>query len=710
MLAKRDGEGLKQHTQNLLLVLEELRRAIPSLGDEKFWQKLYMVAVFHDLGKATPGFQQMMRDGTPYRFRHEILSAIVAMHYEDKDVATAVLSHHKSLEKIRELLREYENNERDNEGRWPQKEWEALDKEWIRNFLMDQKIEAKELEFKDVKELLRPWVSKRQRKEISPKKRIDNIFLFGALTICDHNASAGVLEVPVLESRNFSSLDQINPYDHQRRAWNTEKNVLLTAPTGSGKTESALGWLRSQLGRRQARAFYVLPYTASINAMVDRLLGEQKGVGDEKYVGLLHGKARFFLYEKYSQKGEGASIKELADLNRKVFKPLKVVTPFQLLKWAFGVKGFERGFVELAGSYLIFDELHVYDPELYRRIIFFLEWLVKRLDVKVFIMSATIPTFVRDHIRDVLGDMEMISPSVALLKEMRRHRVKLLEGGIEDHLKLVYSWLDAGKKVLVVCNTVSKAQEIYQKLDWDSKVLLHSAFNGEDRMQKEMEIFNGAQLIVGTQAIEVSLDIDYDVILTEPAPLDALLQRFGRVYRNRRIDNGDQHNCYVTTQIEKSHTFIYDGQILEKTIDVLKKVDGEILQEDMIQEMLDNVYVPIDLDPDGLRETFWEHLERLYPYLEYKENEEEFYTQFDGVEVLPKELLGDFVERIKNDAYIEAEQLLVSISKRKFVYYKNEGLIDYIDGFKKLIPVIALRYDHDVGLLNDPLPNLEFGL
>jgi len=214
--------------------------------------------------------------------------------------------------------------------------------------------------------------------------------------------------------------------------------------------------------------------------------------------------------------------------------PFKVATPFQLLKSIFGLKGFEKGIFEMSGGYFIFDEIHAYDPEVTAQIKVLIEFATQFLDVKVCLMTATLPTFLKKELADAIGEHTEINADAKLYNSLIRHRIKVAGGLLSDHIDEIQQRLDVGDKVLVVSNTVKQAQVIYNCLEASKKVLLHSAFNGVDRNKKEAELMWGeVKLLVGTQAIEVSLDIDYDVIFTEPAPLDALLQRFGRVNRHR---------------------------------------------------------------------------------------------------------------------------------------------------------------------------------
>lgn len=718
MLAKSDGLSLEQHTQDLLDILPDFQMAFPILQkyfhSVNFWDYLKQAILFHDLGKATQGFQSLMKNNELYRFRHEIMSALVAQNYiSDELIINAILAHHKNFEKLKELLNEYENNKKYNQDRWIDKEFQELDVEWIQQFLLENGFKKIFLLVNSIDENIKKWISRRARKKISELEKFQNIFLSASLSICDHNASAGIKNIPIIEQHNFAFLynKPYPPYNHQEISWHVERNALLIAPTGQGKTESSLGWLQNQLKTRQGRAFYILPFTASINAMTKRVSSVEDGFGNEELVGLLHGKAKFFIDEYYEKK-DGQSLKDLLDINKKIIKPFKVVTPFQILKWAFGVKGFEKGFTELAGSYLIFDEIHIYDKELFRRILFFIEWLIDKLEVKVFIMTATMPTFMQNHIKQILNITNEIRPSQEDIAKIKRHKIKLLDSSLDEQKDFIQTKINDGKTVLVVCNTVAKAQEMYGAIKCENKTLLHSGFNGKDRTRKEKEVQskNKPQLLVGTQAIEVSLDIDYDLIVTEPAPLDALLQRFGRVYREkfRSLQESDESNCYVTTTIEDVHKKIYnEPNIIENTLRELKKIQDIVIDENIVQNLLDEIYEPFELNEDNTRELFRGYLDNLFPFNVYEEREEEFFEKFDGVEVLPVELFDEFSEYVKNQQYLEAEKLFVSISKNKYMSKKHLITFVEINNYKKVFPLIGLKYSCEIGLLNEEVSNIS---
>lgn len=719
MLAKTDGQSLQEHNGALLRYFESYKDALvmlPTLcGLNNFWELLKIAIIFHDLGKSAKDFQNLMKNLIKsYNFRHEWLSGSVLldidMPEDEKElVLNAILSHHKNFKELKDRYKKCQStkemiedgDEIDlKENRIFEKEIDTLDFAWIKSYLENFKIYIKNftktdpLAFaKPLPKILQKWTTI-SKDNIGEKEKWQNIFLSASLSICDHNASANLDRILILKESNFEFLNTIlEPFKHQQDSWSSQDNILLIAPTGQGKTESALGWLRNQLKNRQGRAFYLLPFTASINAMVRRV---SKNFKDDGLVGLLHAKAKFFIDEFYEKK-DGQTFADIADLNKKVYKPLKVATPYQILKWAFGVKGFEKGLTELAGSYLIIDEIHVYNDELYQNMLFFLEWLIKKLCVKIFIMSATLPTFIQKQLESELK-VKIIKPQIELLQNLKRHRISLIESKMED--KILEYINGKNLKILIVCNTVSKAQEIYNLLGcYDSKIMLHSRFNAADRVRIEDKILTKQpKILIGTQAIEVSLNIDYDVIFSEIAPLDSLLQRFGRVYRGRRIKPDQEPNCFIFTDIDPIFKKIYTRpNVLENTLNELRKHNEEQIDEEKVQTMLDNVYEPIKID-ENEKINFFKMLDGLYPYNVYEDNEEQFDSQFDGVEVLPCELESKFDEYVSKGRFLEAEKLLVPISKSKFYQYKKYGYIS--SKLKKgYIKIVCLKYDSELGLL-----------
>ena len=721
MLAKTNGQSLNEHNDALLKFLESYKAAMTLLpnvsGLPNFWRLLEIAIIFHDLGKCASGFQKLMLGGKKsYNFRHEWLSGSILLDYdmpsyEKELVLNSILSHHKNFTALKQIYKRCQSTKRMlddgddvdlEENPIFENEIKTLDFEWIKSYLAKLEIYVENFTQKDplnfekpLPKIFRKWITEKGKQNISNQEKWQNILLSASLSICDHNASANLSKILILQEQNFRFLNKIlKPFKHQTDSWKRKGNVLLIAPTGQGKTESALGWLRQNIMNRQGRAFYLLPFTASINAMVGRI---SKDFGNDEPVGVLHAKVKFFIDEFYEKKA-WQTIDELIGLNKKIYKPFKIATPYQILKWAFGVKGFEKGLTELVGSYIIVDEIHVYNNETYENTLFFLRWLIENLQVRVFIMSATLPTFVQKQMSSQLS-ADIIKPENRLLVSIKRHRIALIDAAIEEK---IFKYIgDKKLKILIVCNTVVKAQMLYDLLDTDDKVMLHSRFNALDRTRIENEIIrNKPRILIGTQAIEVSLDIDYDLILSEIAPIDSLLQRFGRVYRKRTL-NSSKPNCYVFTKIEDAFKKIYTEQnVLENTVAELKKYDGDMIDEAKIQLMLDNIYAPREVD-QSRKVKFFNMLDELYPYDVYEENEAKFDSQFDGIEVLPYDLEAVFNECVSKNNFLEAQKLFVPVSKQKFWQYKNNGYI--ID--KGYIKMVALEYNSECGLIENSSNN-----
>ena len=554
------------------------------------------------------------------------------------------------------------------------------------------------------------------------------MLLFGGLKWCDHLGSAKVTKLENLETTDFDFLEKkrlqlkksgFDFYQHQIDCSKIFGNLILTAPTGSGKTESAILWLKSQFDHfGQGRVFYILPFTASINAMFERLGAD---LGKDK-VGMLHGKLSNYLNIyfddlKYSLDDKKENIDTLRSKFKSIGTSLKVVTPFKLLNLFFGLKGYEQGFLEMTGAYLIFDEIHAYNPETFAQIKILLELLINKFQAKVMIMTATMPQFFLKELEQSIGAFDRVTANAQLYEYFKRHKVILKEGLLSNSLDEIKTKLKEGKKVLVVCNTVKSSQKVYKELKTaignNKSVLLHGSFSGVDRSVKEKNLKGEQiQLLVGTQAIEVSLDIDYDMIYTEPAPIDALIQRFGRV--NRKREKGICP-CYVFTQNEESDFYIYNKDIITRTLDVLQKIEkeGGVIDESLLQKTIDEVYPNWNVTDkkkfDNQYAYLKEALKLLSPLKKNKHSEEDFYKQFDGIKILPQANRTVYDEYLNTFDFISAESQKVQIRKGRFAQWKNEGFlkqdISLISNQNKLLEqrnwLTNKKYCPDLGLIAD---------
>jgi len=316
-------------------------------------------------------------------------------------------------------------------------------------------------------------------------------------------------------------------------------------------------------------------------------------------------------------------------------------------------------------------------------------------------MSATLPSFLKEMFKQDLKIETEISFTELELDEFTRHRVSVLKGGILDNLDLIRKELAHKKKVLVVCNTVAQAQKIYKLLSQgiENSGLIHGRFILRDREKIESKLKN-LNLLVGTQAIEVSLDIDYDVLFSEPAPLDALIQRFGRINR-KGWEEKIIKPVYVFEEGSEKDKYVYKNQeLVSKSLELLSK--ESVLGESRIQELVDEVYSSgyqgSDLESfEKVKQIFPKFYSKIVPFINEKENEEEFYDLYQSVEVVPNQFKLEYLEEIENKRYFEAMKYVVSISVGQYKKLKTNNQIQ-IDS--NMI-FASVDYNSELGLLLD---------
>ncbi|WP_413824368.1 CRISPR-associated helicase Cas3', partial [Methanobrevibacter sp. UBA337] len=426
IFAKPD-ETLIQHTENTLKVFKSIKDAYPEVpklcGVNDFWEHLFYSIFFHDFGKAAIGFQESLTEkGPPWRYRHEILSASFISslnnfypNFYKYSIGLAIITHHKDINYLKghkystfvrkgvptEGLRVY--NEKLNELK---PNFNTLIKyfsyvhDWSFKYLGYTIKTPKTIKFEELEDVFKPTVLKYKNeykyRTYTQLHGVYGVFLKGFVNACDYLASGSKYEI-LNGIKDIGSLFDFKTLRKtQILASKTKGDTFLTAPTGSGKTEAALLWSgNNQNPLASKRVFYLLPYTASINAMYTRL---KKDFKNPDLVANLHGKASYFLYKTFSDLDYQESkdkVKEIQNLSKKIYRPYKVLTPFQIIKSFFGVKGFEMNLSELANSLIILDEIHAYDAHVTSLLLEVLKILKKDYNVNFFIMSATIPSFLK---------------------------------------------------------------------------------------------------------------------------------------------------------------------------------------------------------------------------------------------------------------------------------------------------------------------------
>ena len=731
--AKDNGETLLEHTDNVVKVIRRLCNSLPFPANDRehLLSVTTTLAVFHDIGKAATGFQNSLRGKGKWGHRHEILSAGVAsitFPQLSKEALLAIITHHRSIpasittenEKclpLDELPFEDENQV-----------WNLMTKEWIEQWesVKDLLLNINKLncfgipnlpdKFKfDGFGLTEKILHRNYQKKVSGFDRRHASLLRGLLITADHMASAHQFDLPEVPiQKNYVTMihklelkgQKIFPF--QERCAETIGHSILKAPTGSGKTAAILMWAaKNQV--ENGRLVYVLPHTASINAMYQRL---QK-IYCKDTVGVLHHKNAAYLFRllenDYPSTEAAKMAQTISGLARELYHPIRVTTPHQILRVALHGKGWELGLAEFPNACLVFDEIHAFEPLLVGLTLATVKWL-KSMGAKVLFASATLPTFLEKILKEEVGitDENIISPDPSNNNDRSvidkiRHNVEIIPGSLLSNIEAIINEIrSSGKTVLIVCNHVATSQKVYERLreDFEDIKLLHARFNAKDRFNVESIIQSNdpPRVLVATQAVEVSLDLDYDCGYIEPAPADALGQRFGRINRK----GSRQEPAKVVIFEEPSYKYLpYDEGVTKKTINLLKGC--RLLSEQQLTEIVNEIYDDGYKDDSrdeycrGLNNQLIKGFDENIIAGTHKEWVEAVIEGADGqMEVLPVDLYGQFKKFKDDKQYLDAKQLLVPIQTRQCRRLFQEKTISWDDNLKEYL--VSLKYSSDRGL------------
>ncbi len=771
LLAKsgdRGGETLARHTWDVLSRLADQYRLRPNLpdqlGEPRMWTRMYWACFLHDFGKAADGFQAMLRREIPkWEQRHEILSLafvewLFAPDHEDyRWIVAAVASHHKDFDLIemkymddagvnnrQTLIDSLDETTLDLLWHWI----ENCGMTWAQALGMGAVVEPRPLlpfeqarnryGIKSLQTALksyRKWVTFLGGEydltgEIRAALHVRGLILTADHAASGHSGAFAPLQLTYVNALGGLSENQLLHHQRQSRDL-ASSSAILIAPTGSGKTEAALLWAASHLemeSPRRVRLFYVLPYQASMNAMKNRLQQKHFKTQPDDYVNLQHGHALQAIYYDLLTREDftPAQAREKAEMQKNLGKlqyfPVRVFSPYEMLKAAYHLKGYETQLVDYHHALFIFDEIHAYEAERMALIITLMGWLRRHYGAQFLVMSATLPPMVYAVLAGALEVSQPITADAETFGRSKRHRVHILDGDlINEHGKVrIAEAVSAGKRVLVCVNTVKRAQAAaayFADLDVQT-IVAHGRFNAEDRKRKEEQILTGAAvdhgrareplLVIATQVVEVSLNIDMDVLFTDPAPLEALIQRFGRVNRGRKYAEGtpdDERLCPVYIFTQPDDVKVYNADLVRSAVAELAVLEGKPIDESQVTAMLERVYAGAPgeqwrKDFENAAHDFEQSiLGGIKPFCSADlKDRNKFYELFDGMEVLPFDLLDEFEQRMKTGGYIEAIALFVPITYGQFFGLKQAGVVQ--EGYEKYdwITLVSVPYDPESGL------------
>ena len=722
--AKSDPkQSIREHSDKLLKNLEILKNKYGSkiikvvdIEENRFWELMRIICLYHDAGKVFSGFQNMIRKKLKEplietKFSNELLK------HEQISPAFIPNKLYEMTEDERTLVYQaiYYHHERDISN---------VDREILKKVIEeDIKPNLEMIKFElgieigELKTFYLRLVEGQARITEGHRLYNDYCMMKGLLHRLDHSSSAELdieddteEEVQIfvkkfLRERRKSDLNDLQALCEDRQ----DESLVVIGCTGVGKTDGGLIWSGAD------KTFFTLPLRISINAIFDRIR-ECKEIG-YKHVGLLHSSAFDYLENKSDIQNEMDKIDEARNLYNKI----TACTVDQIFPFVFKYRGYEKMYATLSYSKVIIDEIQAYSPEMVAIILKGLEMIYK-INGKFMVMTATLPSIYTDK----LEEMGIKYEYGEYTKKMDRHKIKLLDTGILEDIDEMCE-MAKEKKVLVIVNTVNKALEMYKVLEnigANNVNVLHSRFLQEDRVEKERMIKEFSEtegesgIWITTQIVEASLDIDFDVLYTEMSTLDSLFQRMGRCYRKREY-TGDDANIRIYTENLSGLTAIYDKDIHEISLKLLKGegedkgFDNEFLSEGVKIELVKKLYSRERIEKTKFYEKFKESfkfLDNIVDYDSSKKEAQRMFRNIDNIDVIPRSVFDDnskLIDEYKKEKNVEKKAELKRKIENLFISIPAANIRRLGDQLQKFEAVKAIKgkyivdckYDKNVGLL-----------
>lgn len=649
-LSDKGQKTLAAHTKEILSCAEKFFDIYGTYFTDKEKYLIMKACEWHDVGKVNLVFQSIVDPnihlaGDVAQIPHGFLSALSI---SKKKICAEMMENNLELLKddFRILVSAiYYHHDRDDvyTNSYIEKYAEKWYIDEIEKYLGEERFKLKRT---NRNKLLFSDASDVQLESISISENIwcKYMLVKGMLNKFDWTVSSGYEEaelgVDIFEKKLCKNIEMkmqgsLRPAQEYMKD-NSDKNVVVIAPTGSGKTEAALLWLNGDKG------FYTLPLRVSANAIYERI----KYKYEFENTAILHSNSLSY-YSSSNSDAIGGQQKRYERAKLLAY-PLTVCTVDQLLKFVYKFPGTEVFAATLKYSKLIVDEIQAYSPKIVAALIYGLTE-INKMGGKFAIITATFPPVMSYFMNKYgfLEDRDYVYQDFSASAMNDRHRIKMVYGYL-DIDKIVEEGKQ--KKVLVICNTVTKAQKLYMDIIESGMCcdLLHSRYINRHRRILENKImdFSKDESTIGiwitTQIVEASLDIDFDVLFTEMATADSLLQRMGRCNR-AGYKSTDQPNVYVYVNNSgvknDKKRGIYDRVIYDRSVETLRRYDGKLMSETDKRNYINEVYDINAIEGSWYFDTIKKNLdkfENLKP-LDYKSKKDVDYDfrEINSITLIP---------------------------------------------------------------------------
>lgn len=501
---------------------------------------------------------------------------------------------------------------------------------------------------------------------------------------------------------------------------------ILEAPMGTGKTEAALAVAEILSAKCEKNGlFFGLPTQATANGIFERVVqwARFQSYDSVHSIQLVHGNAEYQpvfaelkndSMQQMDYDGEGGLVVNSFFCGRKtsLLTDFVVATVDRFLMSALKRKHVMLLHLGLSQKVVIIDECHAYDAYMNQYLDRALAWL-HEYQVPVILLSATLPSdrrkkLLEAYLNDSNNMFELSHADYprltytdngevftkALQKGKTSKSVNVILGDDDMAFDKVADAVHAGACVGVICNTVLRAQmfaEAARNIVGANVILYHAQYIIPDRIERE-EILKktiGKEsdaktrrgvVVVGTQVLEQSLDIDFDLLITDLCPMDLLLQRVGRLHRHNRTDRPGAYGtpaCIVlgTEELEKASEKIYTRWLLLRTKKLLPS----------------QIVIPGDIDSlvyETYREFEPENKEEKAALGVYRSLQEDKKQKAEGfLMALPKESRrgNDLHHWLHNTASEKEDSALATVRDGTFSL-EVLVMVQCADGMLKLLP------------------------
>ncbi len=720
--AKSNGESIREHTDKLLAAMEEFNNLYGSSFDEKLLLAVRYACEYHDYGKSAYMFQKMLNCKNITDISEEKRKDIETMYREigfEKNIPHGYLS--PAFLRIKELREKFKDENlisvlitaiyyHHNRA----SEISALNLKRV----IDEDLKER---FPEIK-ISAKYYNYLLGNNIDESLWIQYAVVIGLLNKFDYYASDSTddkLPVEIDIKYNNKNIHDLVLDLFMEKSWkirsvqkfageNINNNIIVIASTGIGKTEAALIW------GGDSKLFYTLPLKVSINAMYSRIKTEY-GFSEEK-VTLLHSDALSFFMDEETDNDSNVQLRYEA--SRRLSYPVTVCTIDQLFTFVYKYRGCEQILATLKYSKVVIDEIQSYEPKIIAKLIYGLK-ILTQAGGKFAIITATLPPVLNYFISQ--NKIEHAPSQEFLIIDILRHKINYNKCEDFDYELIVK--LAQKKKVLIICNTVKRAIEVYNKIqndyDFENVKVLHSKFIRKHRRMLEEEIFRFAGeadtsgIRITTQLVEASLDIDFDVLFTEMCTADSLLQRMGRCYRKRDYSSETEPNIYITDNGNGYGTVYKYKDVYDRSVLYLQKYQNCFFSEKEKMGYVNDVYNTEDLKSSHYFSDIQNeinNMKNIVPFIITKEESKQSFRsiepsyptvpisiynklidKFDEIKlVLSGEIKASFKERQNARNFIEDHSLNISTIYDNRCKYCSASVLGSINYY-----TIDYRYDFD---------------